>query len=870
MNKCYYRIVWENYPSDATPLNEHNLNKIDVSADEMDNRIISLDSTKFDKSEAQQLVKYIEYDENTGIFKITHYNGASYTIDTLLEKLAVNFDYDYQTQRLIIELSDGTVKYVDLSALITQYEFLESDTVHFIISADGKVKADVKEGSIQEKHLRPDYLADIKVEVAKAEASATAAEASKTAAAASATTAITKAGEASVSAQGAANSAATATEKATAAGNYATNAASSATSASNSATTAAEKADESAASATDAADSASTASDKANAASASANAAAGSATSADTYAKKAQSYAVGTGGVRPNEATDSAKYYYEQSKGISEGLSGVLQPMGTIAFSRLPSLADVASGWMYNISDQFTTTAEFREGDGHTVPSGANIYKTADGFWDVLAGTPVTGVKGNAESEYRKGNINLTPANIGSVAKSGDIMKGSLIVNIPQPSGDVIARKGLQVKKEDTNRSLCITASEIGAINDSGGAGNLILNPDGDASHGAVTVVSPLKVEGGLSVNNALSHGGANDAYFMCFNPYTTDDSGGIVKYKHRTTIGFAGQWHWQTGANNLFKFYKIRILSNEHGIAVNSMFSFNLEVYQSYQYWKVSISGYRYTSSDDLWYEPKAALIEATNRGEDGFRIVFGKDPDGVIWIAFPAMMYTGISICNLNLAYIDCYDFDPTAAFELVTESSISGKIVSDQYVYRPVKKNEFDELKNSVSDGKAQVASAITAKGSYVAATASFQTMANLINGLWQGEVRARIVDSFMVTVDAGQSYKRDGGLKTVPANKKMIEILLITVACEGNDAYIAPHITWTVGGTNPLCTGATVLGYNDFTHGSAYPCLMTYARRRIVESASQNETTLETSCNIYFGQTPNIVNKIMLSVSYLVFY
>ena len=174
MNKCYYRIVWENYPSGNTPINEQNLNKIDVAADEMDNRIISLDASKLDKSEANLLVKYIEYDESTGIFKITHYNGASYEIDTLLEKLAINFDYDYQTQRLIIELSDGTVKYVDLSALITQYEFLNSDTIRFTISADGKVKADIIEGSIQEKHLRPNYLADIRVEASKAQQSAAA------------------------------------------------------------------------------------------------------------------------------------------------------------------------------------------------------------------------------------------------------------------------------------------------------------------------------------------------------------------------------------------------------------------------------------------------------------------------------------------------------------------------------------------------------------------------------------------------------------------------------------------------------------------------------------------------------------------------
>jgi hypothetical protein len=75
---------------------------------------------------------------------------------------------------------------------------------------------------------------------------------------------------------------------------------------------------------------------------------------------------------------------------------------------------------MFNISDEFTTTADFKEGAGNTVPAGANIYKTSDKKWDVLAGTPVTGVKGAKEASYRRGNVNLTPANIGAVATGGD------------------------------------------------------------------------------------------------------------------------------------------------------------------------------------------------------------------------------------------------------------------------------------------------------------------------------------------------------------------------------------------------------------------------------------------------------------------
>ena len=38
----------------------------------------------------------------------------------------------------------------------------------------------------------------------------------------------------------------------------------------------------------------------------------------------------------------------------------------------------------------------------------------------MLAGTPVTGVKGAKEASYRRGNVNLTPANIGAVATGGD------------------------------------------------------------------------------------------------------------------------------------------------------------------------------------------------------------------------------------------------------------------------------------------------------------------------------------------------------------------------------------------------------------------------------------------------------------------
>lgn len=430
MNKCYYRIVWENYPSDKTPLNEQNLNKVDVATDEMDNRIISLDSTKFDKSEAQLLVKYIEYDEDTGVFKITHYNGASYTIDTLLEKLAVNFDYDYQTQKLIITLSDGEVKYVDLSALLTQYEFLDSGTVAFTVDSTGKVTADIKEGSIEERHLRPDYLADIRVESAKAEASA--AEAGKSEAAAAASQAESKKSEdaAKVAELAAAESAGESADSAAVSLGESVKAAASAAAAK-------ESQDAAMISETNSGVSAEAAEASSIAAAGSAGDAAQSAEDASGFATEAESFTHGGTGTREGEDTDNAGYYYGQTKYLAERVSNALIYMGTVTSAQLLAITDAEPGDTYNISDEFITTDAFKEGAGRIVPMGSNVSRTADGYWDVLAGTPVTGIKGAAETVYRKGNVSLTPENIGALSIEGGELTGDLTVD-----GMVRTKKG--------------------------------------------------------------------------------------------------------------------------------------------------------------------------------------------------------------------------------------------------------------------------------------------------------------------------------------------------------------------------------------------------------------------------------------------
>ena len=186
MQKIYSRINWENFPSEKTAVNESNLNKMDLAIDNLDDRVVAMDASKVDLAKANELVEEILWDESNGTLTVVKMNGSRAVIDTKLEKLAVNFTYNPQTQQLVITLDDGTVQNVDLSSLITEYEFLDSDTIAFEI-AGGKVKAIVKNGSITEDKLQPNFLADIKVESAKAVNSATNAKSSETNAAKSAT-----------------------------------------------------------------------------------------------------------------------------------------------------------------------------------------------------------------------------------------------------------------------------------------------------------------------------------------------------------------------------------------------------------------------------------------------------------------------------------------------------------------------------------------------------------------------------------------------------------------------------------------------------------------------------------------------------------
>lgn len=159
MNKAHTRIVWKNFPLTDTPLNDTNLNAEDIAIDTIDDRVIALDTTKFNTSEANLLIKSITMNTTSGIMTITQQNGTTSTIDTGLAKLALNFDFDEETQKIVITLADGTVKYIDISAFITNVELTDSTTIHWTTQGD-TAKADIIAGSITADKLQPNFLAD--------------------------------------------------------------------------------------------------------------------------------------------------------------------------------------------------------------------------------------------------------------------------------------------------------------------------------------------------------------------------------------------------------------------------------------------------------------------------------------------------------------------------------------------------------------------------------------------------------------------------------------------------------------------------------------------------------------------------------------
>lgn len=179
MNKVYTRINWEDYPSENTDLDAYNLNQMDSAIDALDNRIISQDALKVDKSAINGNIADWTMDETTGIITITKYNGEKVIFDLNIEKIPVGFSMS-DDGIITMTTEDGTQFTADIGSMIPVLTFEDSATIAVSVTGTGKNKTysfSIKTGSVTDAMLQPNYLADIRVESANASAYAQSANA---------------------------------------------------------------------------------------------------------------------------------------------------------------------------------------------------------------------------------------------------------------------------------------------------------------------------------------------------------------------------------------------------------------------------------------------------------------------------------------------------------------------------------------------------------------------------------------------------------------------------------------------------------------------------------------------------------------------
>lgn len=179
LNKVYTRINWEDYPSENTDLDAYNLNQMDSAIDALDNRIISQDALKVDKSAINGNIADWTMDETTGVITITKYNGEKVIFDLNIEKIPVGFSMS-DDGIITMTTEDGTQFTADIGSMIPVLTFEDSATIAVSVTGTGKNKTysfSIKTGSVTDAMLQPNYLADIRVESANASAYAQSANA---------------------------------------------------------------------------------------------------------------------------------------------------------------------------------------------------------------------------------------------------------------------------------------------------------------------------------------------------------------------------------------------------------------------------------------------------------------------------------------------------------------------------------------------------------------------------------------------------------------------------------------------------------------------------------------------------------------------
>ena len=199
-----------------------------------------------------------------------------------------------------------------------------------------------------------------------------------------------------------------------------------------------------------------------------------------THAEGNENTASGGASHAEGEATEASGYssHAEGMHTVAYGQCSHAQNLGTVA----NAVNQTALG-QYNVPD---TTSSVIIGNGSSATRSNALTVDWNGNVNIASGAKykingnnlsasdiensVTGVKGNSESSYRTGNVNLTPANIGAVPTTRTVNSKALSSNITLTASDVSAVPTTRtVNSKALSANITLSASDVGALPLSGG-----------------------------------------------------------------------------------------------------------------------------------------------------------------------------------------------------------------------------------------------------------------------------------------------------------------------------------------------------------------------------------------------------------------
>lgn len=172
---------------------------------------------------------------------------------------------------------------------------------------------------------------------------------------------------------------------------------------------------------------------------------------------------VNAGNITTIQGNDTAKSMRTVAEEVVNALPAVYTPKGTVAFANLPALANCNIGWVYNISDSFTTTSDFIEGSGIVKEAGTNVaIIDSDGNgtkkYDILSGAVDLSGYQTKNLSQAVGSFTTVEAALNGIYNSqSTLVAGNLAGEVPVNGSDL----------GSTNNNVIVTDAN-GAIKPSG------------------------------------------------------------------------------------------------------------------------------------------------------------------------------------------------------------------------------------------------------------------------------------------------------------------------------------------------------------------------------------------------------------------